>query len=156
MILAIDPGKNGGIVRADEKGNILQLHKMPKEEKGIDDQIFYPFSGEICDLFIERVPVFTARQTTEGVTGFSAAKVYGNYMYCKGLARGYDIQITELSPIKWQNAVRCRNFTNLDYNKWKNKLKQHALKHFPKEKVTLWNCDALLILMAGLQFLNKK
>lgn len=151
MYLAIDPGKHGGVVFTNHKGRVQSLVKMPEKEADMVSLFNQAYIRGVLTVFIEKVPVYAgARQDKKGMRSSDAVKLYGNYMLCTGLALGFQFKVVHLTPIKWQNLVKCRNFTNLDTAQWKNKLKTHAKQLFPDENVTLWNADALLILKAGI------
>lgn len=58
------------------------------------------------------------------------------------------VPTVKVKPQKWE-----RHYSNTigtsrgrSRSRWKNKLKEEAQRRFPKERITLWNADALLIL----------
>jgi hypothetical protein len=155
MIIAIDPGKSGGIVW--EHAGEIKARKMPETPQALF-ALFRELSAEnnAC-AFIEQVPLWAGFAAWQGkmMSGASTAKMYGSYKLCEGILVGLQIPTTHLTPIKWQNIVGCRNIERLKGPEWKRKLKAHAESLFSsKIKVTLWNADALLILHAGRQIIK--
>lgn len=64
--------------------------------------------------------------------------------------------LTMAAKIKWRSINKAKLESIRSYNArakrdWKGKLKEEAQRRFPKLSVTLYNCDALLILEAGIK-----
>lgn len=146
LIIAVDPGKSGGIVLGSEDGPPI-VYPMPETETDvvalltesiklarIDDK------EPICT--IEKVGGFAGGPGQPGSAMFSFGKnvgiIYGAFMALK-------VRIEEVTPQKWQKALSLGTRGTMDKTQWKNKLKATAQKLYPGHKVTLKTADALLI-----------
>jgi hypothetical protein len=148
--IGIDPGKsNGGLAIINELGRdrIVRLHSMPVSERDQWEMIRECDRG--CDesmAMIEWInPGFF------GIQKSAAAKLYGNYMAMRAFLTAAMIPFQEVKAVQWQRAVgiakRMKSESDTD---WKNRIKGKAQQLFPDRtvgpnKITLKNCDALLI-----------
>jgi hypothetical protein len=152
IILGIDPGKHGAVVKFEisspEWSNVF-IYEFAKvgEEEIIN--VFKNTSKEMttynCSLhcFIEQVH---GMPTDSGQGAFNFGMNYGFY---QTLIKVFNIPSTNVSPLKWQTAMRCK--TGGD----KNITKALATQLFPLEKVNLDNADALLIALYGYRLLKQ-
>lgn len=145
--LGIDPGaSNGGLVVI--KGTSVQDSlKMPQDPLAVHHFLsqWEPFVSQCC---IEQIPKWCGPGQAMGAA--ASAVLYGNYQLCVGMWVALTGEMPRLlAPIKWQNAVACRNTTHLPRDPWKRKLRDHAQTIFKQTKVTMWMADALLIARAG-------
>jgi hypothetical protein len=77
----------------------------------------------------------------------SHAIVYGrNYGFIEGCVQALGIRLHFVRPQEWIKALGLGTKGASTNTEWKNKLKAHAQRLFPAEKVTLMTADALLIL----------
>lgn len=67
---------------------------------------------------------------------------------CYGICEAFGIVPIEVMPAQWQKV--CFVKKSGTRQAWKNILKEIAQKRFPNVKVTLGNCDALLLLSYGM------
>jgi hypothetical protein len=156
--VAIDPGKNGGIVELWPGQRVPVASSMPKTEGDIVDHI----------QDINRranIEGFSVCCTCEQVTGYhppkrrrpdgaledgnanaSRAFEFGrNYGFLLGMIRVLGWRVEMVTPQKWQKAVGAGARSTYG-EKWKNHLKDMACRLYPNNKPTLLTSDALLIL----------
>jgi len=96
-----------------------------------------------CEVWIEDVPCF-AGKLLPGSAMFRLGKNCGIW---EGLARGLGISIRLTRPQDWQAGIS--GVGKLKGAERKRALRTAASRIFPQVKVTLDNCDALLILDFG-------
>ena len=59
------------------------------------------------------------------------------------------IKTNDVTPNKWEKSYQLGKSSAVSKTEWKNKLKAKAQQLFPKERVTLAICDALLLAEYG-------
>jgi hypothetical protein len=137
MIVAIDPGKSGGIACFDSMEG-LTTSPMP------DDMAELLFDlKEICPtkVFLEKVTGYIG-VSQPGSRMFEFGKNYG---YLLGGLHALQIPVILVPPQKWQKPLGLGT-SGGDKTAWKKKLKAEASRRFPQLKVTLKTADALLLL----------
>ena len=155
MICAIDPGKNGALSYL-QNGEV-EAFNMPETEGDIV-KLFMDTIGrkepmDTIEIFMEKLTGFCGGSGNPGSAMFTLAKYYWCWIF---LAIAFDVRINLVTPQKWQKfldfgtkgSVRGKT-TKEKYvinRDWKNKLKGEAQRLYPAIKVTLDNCDSLLIL----------
>jgi hypothetical protein len=137
-IIGIDPGGSGAIVFIIN-GNIT-WNNMPDTPADI---IFLLNDRKDFKCFLEQVHGMPGQG---GQAMFNFGKNYG-YLEMALLAKG--ISTETVTPQKWQKFYQLGTRGTDTKTQWKNKLKAKAQQLFPNEKVTLANCDALLIAYYG-------
>lgn len=139
-IIAIDPGKNGGIVVFSVTQNrLVEVAKMP--ETPLDTlQLLSMYShNSVC--YLEKVGGLPGMG---GSAMFNFGKGFG-YLEMALLCK--KIPTTEVTPQKWQKELQLGTKGNKSSSEWKNKLKAKAQQLYPSiGKITLATSDALLIL----------
>lgn len=137
-IIAIDPGKNGGIAVYDQQTDrLLEIVQMPATPKDVLDFLEKYKTDSIC--YIEKVNGMTGQSA-------SAAFVFGeNFGQISTALLACQIPTVTVSPPLWQKALSLRNTDKLGKTEWKNILKRKAQQLYPYAKVTLATADALLI-----------
>ncbi len=134
--IGVDIGKSGGLVALNLEGVVIECIKTP--ESPIDVFKFFERHSDAKFCVIEKVHAMPG----QGVTSmFSFGKTAG---HIEMALLGNRIPFEEIHPTKWQKFFSLGT-SNSNKTEWKNKLKNFAIKLFPKEKVTLYNADALLI-----------
>lgn len=141
--IGIDPGKNGGIAILDEKGNVLELIKMPATPEDLFLFLNQYTMQTVCIL--EKVGGMPGNG---GSAMFNFGKGYGNIEMAL-IACG--IKTITVTPQKWQKHYQLGSSSSCSHTEWKNKLKAKAQQLFPSlgNKVTLVTCDALLLAEYG-------
>ena len=144
LIVAIDPGVNGGIVWSTD--GVVKSAKMPGTDVEVC-QLLAELStlAKDVELFLEEPPLFAGRN----IPGSAIGKLMWNagIIYGAGVAMGW--RIHRIRPAAWLKAHTVGTKGDLTTTQWKNKLKARAAELFPTADVTLWNADALLIFDAA-------
>lgn len=141
--IAIDPGASGGIAVNLPDGTV-ELHKMPDTEGSIKD---------VLNEIAERVQVDTVwiEQVGGAVSGKknspSSMFTFGrNYGFLLGYCSGVGLRVELVTPQKWQKELSIPARGSAKPEEHKRKLKAEAQRRYPRLKITLATCDALLIL----------
>lgn len=148
--LGIDPGQHGGMCLLDTNAKILSLVSMPQTEEGI----WYWVSSEYYQL----QPILsTIRCVIEGVhsmpgDGVHSAFLFGqNYGFIRACLVALRLPYEAVDPRTWQGAMKVvvEKITGEERSQRKKRIK-HAVRSivsqlYPKTKVTLGVCDAVLI-----------
>lgn len=137
MILAIDPGKNGGLAWQMQTGSPECL-PMPQTDGDVVSTI-----QSLTSTSIQRIAYI------EKVGGFCGKGQPGSAMFNFGHGRGvimgalmaFGWRIIEPTPQQWQKWLQIGKCGGD-----KRKLKSEAQRRYPSQKVTLKTADALLIL----------
>lgn len=146
-IIAIDPGKAGGIAWRCSTGAVITI-STPDTEAGYVGalrEIQFAAQLEQSQLvaYVERVGGFVGKQQPGSAMfrfGFGCGVI-------EGALRALLIPTIYVRPQEWTKsfslgtAASCATKTV-----WKNKLKAEAERRYPNTKVTLSTADALLIL----------
>lgn len=129
--LGLDPGKSGGIAAITPYGHVA--HKTPETDK----DIFELLRDLSCDGPCFAILEYVSASPQMGVTSsFHFGEGYGKLQMALCVA---GIPYERVTPVKWQNALRCR--TGGD----KNISKAKAQELFPTMTITHAVADALLL-----------
>lgn len=145
LIVAIDPGVNGGIALLDRDG-VVQVQKMPGTD--IDVVSFLvevSNTAKEVDCYLEEPPLYAGKN----IPGSAIGKLMWNTGVLYGAAVCLGWKMHRIRPAIWQKAHTCGTKGERSSTEWKNVLKARAAELFPTVDVTLWNADALLILDAA-------
>ena len=140
-LIAIDPGKSGGISWNDSD-NMPHAVPMPDTEGDVINQL-----REIglvgTTAYIEEVGGFCGK----GQPGSSMFKFGRGFGFCIGALMMAGCRVVLVKPQVWQKHFNLGT-VSLSGGKtaWKNKLKSKSQQLFPSCDVTLKTADALLIL----------
>lgn len=151
MIIAVDPGKSGGIAWRLRRGDYVESEKMPATERGLIDLL----GGLITSrddptkvtVYIEKVGGFIKGRGAPGSAMFNFGWWSGGPVW---IAQCYQAKVVMVTPQKWQKTLSLGKSGHDP--KWKNKLKAHAERLYPGHKITLKTSDALLILAAAFEY----
>lgn len=151
IIIAIDPGSNGGICWTD-RDNRAYAVKMPQTPRDILDQIreivttFAEGDPSNCVCYLEDVGHGRSGESMSALCKF--ARHNGNL---EGFLISEDIPIVTVLPQKWQKSLSIGKSSDCpNKTAWKNKIKAKVQNTFPHIKVTLCTADALGILIYGM------
>ena len=145
MIIAIDPGKSGGIAFGDSRLHFVA--GMPDTETDVvgllrENIELARANSDVPVCVIEKVGGYAGGPGQPGSAMFGFGKNVG-IIY--GALMAWQVRIEEVTPQKWQKALSLGTRTGMEKKDWKNKLKAEAQRLFPKVAVTLKTADALLI-----------
>ena len=138
-LIAIDPGKNGGIAW-QHPGEVVYCLGMPATE------------GDIL-FFLRKVTTRQSIVILEDLVKFigplpaSTMAVYaGNFGFIKGAVMMAGIPL-HLAPVRtWASQIGLGTRGKMSKVEWKNKLKAKSQQLYPHLDVTFKTSDALLIL----------
>ena len=147
-VIGIDPGSLGGIAVLDMDGGVVSVSKMPGTPQDILEHL-RKFAGTelfgseaVC--YLEKVGTGMPGQSSKATATFAR---HCGHLEMALLALG--IKTNDVTPNKWEKTYQLGKSTGISKTEWKNKLKSKAQQLFPKEKVTLAVCDALLLAEFG-------
>ena len=150
--IAIDPGASGAFAVKDANRRVYTV-AMPDEDADVLEAI-----RDICAhaeiecggnivATMERVGGFIAGCPAPGSAMFNFGRGVG---FLTGVLMVMRVPLTIITPQKWQSTLQLG--TSKAYGskpEWKRHLRSVAATMYPEQKVTLKNCDALLILRAA-------
>ena len=147
-IIAIDPGKAGGIaVYSIDSKELIELVEMPDTPQDLLNFFKYYQLNSRC--YLEKVG---------GLPGMGASAMFNfgkGFGWIEMALICYKIPTTEVTPQKWQKQLQLGHKGNKSTLEWKTKLKQRAQQLWPTaekkfnlkyKKDWLVVADALLIL----------
>jgi hypothetical protein len=137
MIIAIDPGKSGGIAWGDPKTPTTA--NMP-ETLGDLVHLTRSMLGESNIAYLEKVGGYAGGPGAPGSAMFNFGRNYG---HLEALLSSMELRL--ITPQKWQKALSLGTSNGRSKTEWKNHLKETAQRLYPNNKVTLATADALLI-----------
>jgi len=135
-IIAVDPGKGGGIAILDHEG--IHLHNMP--ESLVDIYVMLREYGA-AKVILEEVPKYTGQNRNEATT-FVLAQNLGRI---EGIVTAIGYPLVRVHPKAWQKTFSISR-DKAKSDAWKRRLKALACELFPHLDVTLKTADALLLL----------
>lgn len=138
-IVAIDPGKSGGIAH-DSLGGVVAI-KMPEGATQVVRKLA-ELKG-CCDrLVIEQVPKFVGKNIPSSTT----AVLFENFGIIIGAAIALGYRVERVDPHSWQKGFGLGTKRECKSDgEWKRKLRSKAQELHPNLDVTLSTADALLI-----------
>lgn len=165
LIIAIDPGQNGGI--SWKLGELVQTKKLPKEDDyGTLPYFLQEIQGgtprSLVRVFVEQQmprPTFLFDRKTKKFYPTilkSTCILYGGYQYLLGVLTALDLEVTPVPPANWMKSLGMKQTKGENKSSWKNRLRDLALEYYPHLKVTLAVSDSLLLLHYATNLLGKK
>jgi hypothetical protein len=143
MILAIDPGANGGI--AVEYAGTVSSYKMPATD------------GDLLHLLQSCSKEWNKKAYLENIVKYAGTNMPSSSMavyasswgLIKGMLMALEFEVILVKPQDWQKGLGLGTSKGLSKTEWKNKLKGEAQRLYPGVDVTLATADALLMLRAA-------
>lgn len=142
-IITIDVGVQGGVCYQDKFG-IIKCRKLKTDWVGMADLM-----SDLIEMDpVEEISFYVEHQNLrkpDVISGrwFNIHKLCIQYEMIKNVIHCLGGIPTPINPQEWQSIFFQRGQT---YKDKKKKFKELASKLYPELKVTLWNCDALLML----------
>ena len=138
LILGIDPGKMGAMAVITKDDALA--YKFPKDLKDLYIMVKMhvdKYKVQDITVLIEHVHSFP---TDSRPSAFSFGRNLGHW---EGVLSSFELDIDTVPPRTWQDYYDIPIIKNKHERKhW---LKNKAMELFPDIKITLANCDALLI-----------
>jgi hypothetical protein len=145
LIVAIDPGVNGGLALLDRDG-LVTVQKMPGTDfEVVSFLVEVSNTAKEIDCYLEEPPLFAGKN----IPGSAIGKLMWNTGILYGAAIAMGWKVHRIRPAIWMKAHSVGTKGERSTTEWKNVLKSRAAELFPSVDVTLWNADALLILDAA-------
>ena len=152
IYLGIDPGANGGMAALTNKLVYIQpLSNLTLQETYHLLQAWTMDEGKIIACMEQQDPRPTKWFSKEGKKWMSSILrstciLYGNYCKMEALLVALEAEYVLTPAKRWQSGLNIKARAKKETNtSWKNRLKTKAQQLFPKQRVTLAICDALLI-----------
>ena len=150
-IIGIDPGTNGGI--AVYTDNHISVCKMPSVITRLDNFLKHYRVNFNPVVFIEKLAI--RHDDLQGGKVFRIRKLIAGYEQLKAVISLCGVDLCEVHPLTWQSRLGLRKVGE-EKNVRKIRYKDVASGFYPSVKVTMWNCDALLIMRYGLTIFGSK
>jgi hypothetical protein len=147
MIIAIDPGVNGGIAWNDTDGP--RAVRMPETDGDIIATL-----RNLQAAGAKTVVMELPAKAIFGAGHSSLAVLHRNVGFIQGVAMAIGFSLLLVQPKAWQKVIGISKRPGEEQRKWKNRLKEEAQRRFPNLHITLSTADAVLILAAGLAAQN--
>jgi hypothetical protein len=148
-ILGIDAGLSNGGIAIYRKGTPVKAIRMPKSFDDICEVLrYYKSISSNPIAFIEQVQLY--KEDNFGKQ-FGIMKMLNNLKECQNACSGLGIPFIKVFPITWQTYLGLRRPDDKDKHDRKDRYKEAAQGYFKEIKVTLWNADALLLIVFGLK-----
>ena len=142
MIIGIDPGMSGGIAVLTGEGAVIDVFNMPQTMADLWESLWEWKNNAVC--YLEDVGHGMPGQSSKATATFAR---HCGHIEMALLALG--ISTHTVTPNKWMKSYQLGKSSDYEKREWKNRLKSKAQQLFPKQKVTLSVCDALLIAEYG-------
>lgn len=142
LTIGIDPGKSGGYAVAWGGLHDIKLHSYGEDFEFVEfvqDLKDHPIITCI-DCVVEDVPSYAGKN----VPSHTSFKLGKNCGVIEGTLRMAEIPFDLVRPQVWQKGLS--GLKGLTGTERKRALKNHAVRLFPKLKITLATADAILIL----------
>lgn len=136
--MGVDPGLSGGYAIIDAIGTVIEVVKTPETPKDYMEKL-KNYSDKKIFCVIEQVHSMPQNGSK---ANFTFGWVVG---VLESVLTFTQIPFEQSSPQKWMKYMGMKKDKSEEKTQYKNRLKEKAQQLFPKEKVTLWNADALLI-----------
>lgn len=150
IIIAIDPGKKGGLAVMDLNNGVVDVANMPDTPQDLLEFLKEAKNYGDCVCYLEKVGGMPGNG---GSAMFNFGKGYG---HIEMALLALEIPTMTVTPQMWQKtynvgSVSITRSDAADKREHKNKLKAKAQQLFPSlgKRVTLQTCDALLIGLYG-------
>jgi hypothetical protein len=146
-ILAIDPGKSGGLVWGDGTPTNTQASAMPDTPHDIWSAIEGIHAKQPLDaVFMEEVGGYVGGAGSPGSAMFEFGRNFGRL---EGVVAALGVRLVMIRPARWQKAVSAGTRGDRTKAEWKRHLKGIAQNLFPAHKITLDTSDAFLLYYAA-------
>lgn len=150
FIIGIDPGANGGIATSD--GSSVRVAKMPRDTAELMRILEYAKETYAHPIvFIEKLNI--RRDDLSGGKVFRIERLIANQANLKMLVHVAGLPYAEIHPLTWQSRLKLR-MKGEESPARKRRYKDVAQSLYPQCKVTMANCDALLIMRCAAQILD--
>lgn len=146
-VIGIDPGKMGAIA-VFRPGKKVEVIKMPKELSNLKE--WFTYMKSICEpiAFVEKLQLRPDDLTENPGKAFRVQKMLSDFERLKAIIEFCNVPYVLVHPQKWQNELNLK-IKGEEKPQRKRRYKDVAAQYYPGIKVTMQNCDALLIMHFG-------
>lgn len=144
-IIAVDPGKSGGIA-VHEWGGSVEVTKMPDTLHDLFQILAKYQTSKQTTVYLEEVGGYVSGNPMPGSAAFRFGQNFGQVEMAT-VALGY--KLVRVRPGQWMKAMSLGTRGTRTKSKWKSFLKGRAQEIYPNHGATLHTADALLILNAA-------
>lgn len=157
-IIGIDAGVNGGIAIWDCENEIARVVKMPRDVTDLREMLEHYNGIDKTVVFLEKLSVRPDDTVAEGGRVnmgklFRIQKMISGYEQLKATIGISGVPYVLVHPMTWQSRLGIR-IKGEEKKTRKHRYEQLAEQYYGNIKVTLWNCDALLIMRFGVQAMH--
>ena len=139
-VIGIDPGAHGAVAFInDDSVSVYNTAHMPPIEAL--RCVLETVDVSVCVAYLERIGGFIAGKSLPGSAMFKMGHSAG---YWEGALAALKIRTILVRPQQWQAGIPGVT-AHKEKPARKRALKDEAIRRFPALKITLDNCDALLI-----------
>jgi len=142
-VIGLDPGEKGGIAVLDKEGDVVEVSNMPMTMLDILS-FLRNYPSDECVAYLENVGHGMPGQSSAATARFAR---HNGHLEMALMAVG--IKTNMVTPQKWEKSYQLGKSSDYSKTEWKNRLKAKAQQLFPKERITLAVCDALLLAEYG-------
>lgn len=146
-VIGIDPGRNGGI--AIYLDNVVEVRRMPKEVTDLSFWLQELQNSCRPLIFVEKLQMRPNDLTDNRGKIYRIQRMLADYEALKTVLQMSGVPFALTHPMKWQQGLNLR-IQGEEKAQRKRRYKDIAKYLFPNIRVTMWNCDALLIMSWGL------
>jgi len=136
--MGIDIGSGGAIAIVDREGLLIEIIKTPPT---IQDFLYFlnKWGKESIFCLVENVHSFPGNSHK---VAFSFGEING---ITKTALEANKIPYDLVTPQRWMKSYGMKKGPNQSMTEWKNDLLKVAQRLFPKDKIYLYQADAVLI-----------
>lgn len=148
-LFGIDPGiSNGAISKSTEYK--LESWNIEKLKNFDDMNDFFKYQSEICKLPLVILEMITTYPIDSKEIGrmYQLQKLKNHYAEIRACLKINSIPYIEVMPVVWQKYLKI-HIKREDYSIRKHRYQDIAKDLYPQIKVTLKNCDSLLLIEFG-------
>lgn len=145
-IIGVDPGISSGSISKSTDGK-LESWNLEKLKNFDDMNDFFKYQREICKLpivMLEEINTYPGDARDVGRM-YRLQKLKTHYAELRACLKINSLPYIEVQPRVWQGYLKIA-IKNEDYTIRKRRYKDIATEMYPQIKVTLKNCDSLLLI----------
>ena len=151
--LGLDPGETGGLAVLSEDGEPVFVKKMPETARDLFSMMLsitscWSIKATVLERINPRPTRYFDKRSNVWVSTIlrSTCIIYGDFLQLHMAAIAVGIEPFIVGPHEWQKFLGIPKREKKEPGqKFKARLKNHAVKLFPNQKITLATADSLLI-----------
>lgn len=144
-LIGIDPGESNGAIAYYKPGQKVKVYRMPTKPEDMNTLI--KGIKEVTRNPLCLIEMQALRIADVGGKQFGIAKLLRNFERLQATLAINEMNFITVYPKSWQSNLHLPPEPDKDIRK--RTYRDVAQKKFPELRVTLWNCDALLLVDFG-------